>query len=162
MQITFSNGFSFKKILTVFLLVCLSVCFSRSSIKFEGHMDRKIDDLNPILSKITKLVAGIKSLRFALFSQESLFSSMPKLQDSTGNRADSRYAPSQWKTALLCNNVSHWLGTSLESALPKLSPRCWGSWWAGTGAWCCPTNSIYVLATERIPYTWTKCLLSHR
>ena len=42
-------------------------CFSRSSIKFQGHMDRKIDDFNPILSKITRLVAAIKSLRFALF-----------------------------------------------------------------------------------------------
>ena len=30
-------------------------------------MDWKIDDLNPILSKITKLVAAIKFLRFALF-----------------------------------------------------------------------------------------------
>ena len=26
----------------------VSYCFSRSSITFEGHMDRKIDDLNPI------------------------------------------------------------------------------------------------------------------
>ena len=32
------------------------------------------------------------------------------------DRADSRFAPSQWETALLCNNVSHWLGASLESA----------------------------------------------
>ena len=32
-------------------------------------------------------------------------------------RADSRFAPSQWETALFCNNVSHWLGASLESAL---------------------------------------------
>ena len=32
-------------------------------------------------------------------------------------RADSRFAPSQWETALLCNDVSHWLGASLESAL---------------------------------------------
>ena len=32
-------------------------------------------------------------------------------------RADSRFAPSQWETALLCNAVSHWLGASLESAL---------------------------------------------
>ena len=30
---------------------------------------------------------------------------------------DSRFAPSQWETALLCNDVSHWLGASLESAL---------------------------------------------
>ena len=43
------------------------LCFSRSSIKFEDHMDRKIRDLNPILRKITRLVAAIKSLRFALF-----------------------------------------------------------------------------------------------
>ena len=32
-------------------------------------------------------------------------------------KADSRFAPSQWETALLCNNVSHFLGASLESAL---------------------------------------------
>ena len=30
---------------------------------------------------------------------------------------DSKLAPSQWETGLLCNDVSHWLGTSLESAL---------------------------------------------
>ena len=32
-------------------------------------------------------------------------------------RADSWFAPSQWETALLCNDVSHWLGPNLESAL---------------------------------------------
>ena len=32
-------------------------------------------------------------------------------------RADSRFAPRQWETALLCNGVSHWLGASLKSAL---------------------------------------------
>ena len=32
-------------------------------------------------------------------------------------RADSRFAPSQWEMLLLCNDVSHWLGTSLESTL---------------------------------------------
>ena len=32
-------------------------------------------------------------------------------------RADSRFAPDQWETALLCNDVSHWLGARLESAL---------------------------------------------
>ena len=40
-------------------------CFSRSSIKFHGHTGCKIDDLNPI--EITRPVAAIKSLRFALF-----------------------------------------------------------------------------------------------
>ena len=31
-------------------------------------------------------------------------------------RADSRFAPSQWETALLCNGVSHWPGGNLESS----------------------------------------------
>ena len=38
------------------------------------------------------------------------------------SRAHSRFAPSQWETALLCNDVSHWLGASLESALSKPHP----------------------------------------
>ena len=33
------------------------------------------------------------------------------------HRTDSRFAPSQWETALLCNDVSHWLGANLASAL---------------------------------------------
>ena len=33
------------------------------------------------------------------------------------HRADSRFVASQWETELLCNNVSHWLSVSLESAL---------------------------------------------
>ena len=32
-------------------------------------------------------------------------------------KADSRFAPSQWETVLLCNDVSHCLGASLESTL---------------------------------------------
>ena len=32
------------------------------------------------------------------------------------SRAESRFAPSHWKTTLLCNYVSHWLTASLESA----------------------------------------------
>ena len=38
-------------------------------------------------------------------------------------RADSRFVPSQWETALLCNDVSHWLGANLESAL-RMLPAC--------------------------------------
>ena len=33
------------------------------------------------------------------------------------NRADPRFAPSQWVTSLQSDAVSHWLGTKLESAL---------------------------------------------
>ena len=32
-------------------------------------------------------------------------------------RVDSEFAPSQWETSLLCNDVSHWLGANLELAL---------------------------------------------
>ena len=32
-------------------------------------------------------------------------------------RAESRFSLSQWETALLCNDVSHWLGANLESGL---------------------------------------------
>ena len=42
-------------------------CFFGSSIKFQGHTGRKIDDFKSNLSKITRPVAAIKSLRFALF-----------------------------------------------------------------------------------------------
>ena len=48
-------------------------------------------------------------------------------------RADSRFAPSQWETVLLCNDIgSHWLGASLESALvstgfPQLLKNHWNS-----------------------------------
>ena len=37
----------------------------------------------------------------------------PTSQQCPYCRADSRFAPSQWETVLLCNDVSHWLGTSL-------------------------------------------------
>ena len=40
-----------------------------------------------------------------------------------GLRADSRFAPSQGETVLLCNNVSHWLGASLESVLVLICTR---------------------------------------
>ena len=39
-------------------------CLSRLSINFQGYMNQKIYDLNPFLSKITRLVAAIKSIRF--------------------------------------------------------------------------------------------------
>ena len=37
----------------------------------------------------------------------------------TSSRADSdsRFAPSQWETTLLSNDVTHWLGANLEPAL---------------------------------------------
>ena len=47
--------------------------------------------------------------------------SLPSLQRTSITlkvcRADSKFARSQWGTALLCNNVSHWQGATLEAAL---------------------------------------------
>ena len=52
----------------------------------------------------------------------------PRLNAGLANhRANSRFAPSQWETALLCNDVSHWSGVSLESTMfyvSKRGPRC--------------------------------------
>ena len=45
-------------------------------------------------------------------------------------RADSRFAPSQWETALLCNAVSHWLSASLESFLVLFFPVAMQTVWA--------------------------------
>ena len=46
----------------------------------------------------------------------------PILVEVTASRADSRFAPSQWAQS---NDVSHWLGASLESAL-ALRVKRWG------------------------------------
>ena len=43
----------------------------------------------------------------------------------TGFRADFRFTLSQWEMVLLCNNVSHWLGASLESALGLPNTHMW-------------------------------------
>ena len=53
----------------------------------------------------------IKTLHLWFFDKTRKFSTMWAI------RADSRLAPSQWQTELLCNDVSHWLDASLESAL---------------------------------------------
>ena len=52
----------------------------------------------------------------------------PAIQERSLSRADSRFAPSQWETALLCNDVSHWLGANLELALLSTLYRCKSFW----------------------------------
>ena len=41
-------------------------------------------------------------------------------QAPVADRADSRFGPSQWEMELPCNNVSHWLGASLDSAVADI------------------------------------------
>ena len=43
-------------------------------------------------------------------------------------RADSRFAPGQWEAALLCTDISHWLGANLESVLRADSRFAPGQW----------------------------------
>ena len=68
------------------------------------------------------------------------------------HRAGYRFEPSQWETALLCNDVSHWLGANLESApiqhdqdyffrrtwRTSSSVRSWSSSWGRVRGW--PTS----------------------
>ena len=53
----------------------------------------------------------------AVDSGKNVTSVWPWGEISIVGRADSRFALSQWETPLLCNDVSHWQGASLESAL---------------------------------------------
>ena len=56
---------------------------------------------------------------FVSMSFHLLYCGQVTLNGSIGNRDHSRFAPSQWETALLCNHVSHWLGTSQVSSLVR-------------------------------------------
>ena len=53
--------------------------FSWSSIKFQGHTGRKIGYLDKKFSKITRPVAAIKSLRFALLLFGGLYQSKQQM-----------------------------------------------------------------------------------
>ena len=62
-------------------------------------------------------------------------------------RADSRFVPSQWEMAFLCNDVSHWLGANLESSLRYIQQNItdlfcflwfwsvWGYRWLASYLW---------------------------
>ena len=45
------------------------------------------------------------------------WTSLIQREGNMNSRADSKFAPSQWEMTLFCNNISHWLGASLESVL---------------------------------------------
>ena len=64
-------------------------------------------------------VVKIKTSLTIFVSQVSIFRpiTIDQYAYDALHRANSRFAPSQWETTLLCNDVSHWLGTSLKSAL---------------------------------------------
>ena len=58
---------------------------------------------------------GTKQVAFYHIQPMMLLLCVAHLHLMAENRDDSRFTSSQWETVLLCNNVSHWLGASLES-----------------------------------------------
>ena len=58
-------------------------------------------------------------------------------------RADSRFAPSQWEMALLCNKVS------LAGCKPRISPVCWATFLGNILFWC---FSLFFTAVLREPH----------
>ena len=59
----------------------------------------------------------MRSRQNSLLKMPVLLDAVSKCNAAHSNKADTRVAPSQWKTSLHSNAVSHWLGTNLESAL---------------------------------------------
>ena len=104
-----------NKIILKFVFPCLKTnqfpftkfCFKSSVILPPFCLER--DELKLLSAECWPFCCGLN----VISSQSGVLSKPP--EDMI--RPDSRFAPSQWETALLCNDVSHWLGASLESAL---------------------------------------------
>ena len=69
--------------------------------------------------KYKHIIASPSYISYHLIPIDSILYSVshPIKETWRSDRADSRIAPTQWETALLCNDVSHWLGANLESTL---------------------------------------------
>ena len=65
------------------------------------------------------------------------------LEKNRHYRADSRFAPSQWETALLCNDVSHWLGARIDDVRPRKWPR--------------PATNLWQTTQMSILHIWPLC-----
>ena len=80
-------------------------------------IDRKNDSIkshNLMRMSLLSIIHGLAGLFLGSFDKHGLIAIRIWISS-----ADSRFAPGQWETALLCNDVSHWLGAKLESALDK-------------------------------------------
>ena len=82
------------------------------------HEREKIILATRLTIKCAAVTFGINKwpCSFILFLQLSCMY-ICKIHVLTILMADSRFAPSRWETTLFCNDVSHWLDASLESAL---------------------------------------------
>ena len=76
-------------------------------------------------------------------------------------RVDSRFAPSQWEMPLLCNDISHWLGASLESALYIIEfviIMLNITWWYSRP---CYTSAQLIGLWEMWPLSWIRNIQTH-
>ena len=81
---------------------------------------KKISSQTPYMQNQNRKQPVWYSVLSSLTVQSSFSGSRPSVFNLVEHRANSRLAPSQWETELPCNAVSHWLGTSLESALEHI------------------------------------------
>ena len=103
----------------------VELCFSpRYHVWLQSHKDRFMISKTIHSLEYIKIIyhdhgsdtvqASVKYWCFAVLCGRCITDSI-FCEISACFRADFRFAPSQWETALLCNDVSHWLGASLES-----------------------------------------------
>ena len=78
-----------------------------------GPMNLAIRDVYSVSQLLTK--AMNQGMSRHSFAQRTTAKKTNKSHRKRVHRA--RFAPSQWETALLSDDVSHWLGANLESAL---------------------------------------------
>ena len=107
--------------------------------------NREAGDLRRHRADYDVIVMGIGALISYIHKNSGMWLLLHVLISKVVCRADSRFAPSQWETALLCNDVSHWLGASLDQPwFVKTANKCWYGW-VITSHW-----SVYYLC-----HNWT-------
>ena len=90
--------------------------YKRRSLEILG--ERWMGDINDVIAwkrfpHYWPLVRGIRQSRVDSPHKGTVLESFNAFSES-------RFAPSQWETALQSNDVSHWLGANLDSALSLL------------------------------------------
>ena len=107
----------------IFKFIFLKEKFVFFCLKFKQSLflQGSIDSMSSLVHLMALCCTGKKSFHEPTTTQFT----------DTCMKADSRFAPSQWETVLLCNDVSHWLGAGLESYLMYASPvlNVWNLIW---------------------------------
>ena len=98
-----------------------SLCFKNGwNVKCSSSQSRNGKDVSyPLIYAILIITIFFNTINFDINILYTLHDIIDSRNPSCRCylRADSRFAPSQWETALLCNDVSHWLVASPESTL---------------------------------------------